>query len=197
MASVLTLSEKKVSTTQQGWLRGFRCRGCGECCHLRIPVTVEDVRRIVRATGRSARQLVEFAPVAEFRGENDHLEWVWFGPRRQHRRVMCLREVDGHCLFLDADNRCKGYRYRPTVCRIHPFVLETCDRGKSVEGVELNDGCECGGSFDGSNTVERILETHLASEHEDSQYRSLVARWNRSRRQRSEEEFLCYLGLAD
>jgi hypothetical protein len=75
--------------------------------------------------------------------------------------------------------------------------MQTCDHGEYVEDVELNDGCECSGSFDGNNIVESILNTHLSSEREDSEYRALVARWNRSRSQRSEKEFLVYLGLAD
>jgi len=189
------IAEESVTAADRERLSQFRCRGCGECCHLRIPVTDLDVRRIRDATGRTAEELVEFVPPAEFRGDNAHLDWIWFGPRRNSRRVMCLKEVDGHCMYLDENNRCGGYEYRPTVCRIHPFILEMCERDEQVEGVEFNDGCECAGTCDGQNSLEDIISVHQASNSEDVNYRSLVARWNRNRRARTEAEFLAFLGL--
>jgi Fe-S-cluster containining protein len=195
MSNSLVFVEESVSGNQERMLRGFRCRGCGRCCHLRIPVTHRDVARMTRATGRSAADLVEFVPQTSFRGDAAYLDWVWFGPRRHHRRVMCLHEVEGHCMYLSGENRCLAYTHRPTVCRTHPFVLEACERGERIARVELNQGCECAGDFDGRNHPEELLELHRSEDREDRSYKALVARWNRSRRPRSAAEFLGHLGL--
>ncbi len=197
MSSSVLIAEASVHAAERETLNRFRCQGCGECCYLRIPVTHKDVARIVAGTGRSARELVEFVPPAVFRGDSAYLEWVWLGPRKRSRRVMCLKEVEGHCVYLDEENRCSGYEHRPTVCRTHPFILEMCEQDERIEGVELNQGCECAGTLDGENKVEEVISVHLAGDREDRSYKSLVAQWNRSRRQRSEEEFLVFIGLGD
>jgi Fe-S-cluster containining protein len=197
MSSSVLIAEESVSQAERERLESFRCRGCGECCFLRIPLTHTDVTRITTATGLSAAELVELVPATEFRGGHEHLEWIWFGPRRRQRRVMCLKESDGHCMYLADDNRCSAYEYRPTVCRIHPFVLGTCARGERIESVEVNNGCECAGSLDGENCLDELLELHVTSDDEDRSYKSLVASWNRSRRERSEATFLDFVGLGD
>jgi Fe-S-cluster containining protein len=40
--------------------------------------------------------------------------------------------VNGRCFFLDEDNRCKIYEYRPLGCRIYPIVLDL-ERGAVVD----------------------------------------------------------------
>ncbi len=74
MSSSVLIVEESVSRAERERLESFRCRGCGECCFLRIPLTHADVARITEATGRSAEELVEFAPPGAFRGNHDHLK---------------------------------------------------------------------------------------------------------------------------
>ncbi len=178
-----------------GHLMHFSCVGCGECCHLRIPVTQHDVIRMRQATGKKVDELIEFVPVGDFKGVPDDLSWIWFSSRRADRRVMCVIEVDGHCQFLGPDMRCQQYACRPLVCRTHPFVLELDDQDKNIECIEHNDGCECAGSRDDFYSEDQLVEMHNSSMKEDVEFSALVAQWNRSRRQRSEQEFLRYLGL--
>jgi Fe-S-cluster containining protein len=45
--------------------------------------------------------------------------------RRGADGVMYLRNVNGHCVFLDPDTgRCKIYPWRPEGCRLYPLVYD-------------------------------------------------------------------------
>ncbi len=87
-------------------IRGFRCRKCGLCCmETQMPLSVDDIRRIA-SLGFPVEYFVEVG--------DDGI------PR--------LRNVDGHCIFLDpATKLCKIYPYRPEGCRLYPLIY--------VEGV--------------------------------------------------------------
>jgi Fe-S-cluster containining protein len=185
--------EEAASGSQRG-VR-FSCSGCGNCCHLRIPVNDRDVARILAETGLALDEVVEFVRPAEFRGEPDHLAFVWFGPRRSDRRVMCLRESGGHCRFLTADRRCAIYSCRPVVCRSHPFVLEASACGRRIEALEMNYDCDCAATRGAVRTEAELITLDRWSAAEDSRYGALVARWNRSRRRRTEARFLEYVGM--
>ena len=178
---------------QDAALMNFRCRGCGNCCHLRIPVTHHDLQRIIEATGKKAEDIVEFVPTSEFRGIPDDLTWIRFGPRKKDLRVMCLQERDGHCMYLGDDCRCQGYAYRPVVCRTHPFILELDDDESGITSIEHNDGCECAGDDGHKFSESELVDMHNWSTGEDTEYTGLVAIWNRNRKIRSEEEFLRYI----
>lgn len=74
---------------------------CGKCCYnTEMPLTEEDVERI-ESLGYSRR---DFA--VKVNG------------------IYRLRNVNGKCYFLDDENRCKIYDFRPIGCRIYPVILD-------------------------------------------------------------------------
>jgi Fe-S-cluster containining protein len=82
---------------------------CGKCCHnTEMPLTEEDIKRI-ESLGYDRR---------DFTVKIDG--------------IYRLRNVNGKCFFLDEDNRCKIYEYRPLGCRIYPIVLDL-ERGAVVD----------------------------------------------------------------
>lgn len=88
----------------------FTCQACGVCCRAyRVEVGPEYARDL--------RGKVEHA-----HGSLDPFE------TEAHSGRVFLRQVDGTCIFLMADNRCAihaqlGYMAKPAPCRRFPFTL--------------------------------------------------------------------------
>ena len=93
------------------------CRGsggfCDRCCWgTEMPLTEEDVARLESLGFRRE----EFSVVKDV--------------------VRVLRNVDGHCFFLDpSTGRCRVYEHRPLGCRLYPLVY--------VPGVGVDLDPEC------------------------------------------------------
>ncbi|MBI1945729.1 MAG: YkgJ family cysteine cluster protein [Deltaproteobacteria bacterium] len=88
----------------------FSCAGCGRCCSTSWAVTLDATK---------AEQLRKHAwnlpggvdPFVEHKGPGGDFR---------------LRMVDGHCVFLDADKRCRihaelGYEHKPESCKAFPL----------------------------------------------------------------------------
>ncbi len=77
---------------------------CGKCCYeTEMPLTEEDIARI-EALGYSRSDFTV-----------------------RDGSIVRLRNVNGKCFFLDSENRCKIYQYRPKGCRIYPAVFDGKD----------------------------------------------------------------------
>jgi Fe-S-cluster containining protein len=155
----------------------FRCTACGNCCRtLRVAVTALDVRRLVHATGRDARELVGWlAPDAvDMSGEPDS-----FVELSEGRRLMVLRHRDGGCSLLGADNHCTAYAARPRDCRAFPFDFGPPQRASTPRRLELLplDGCDY--ARDGAHEAAALELEDTSRWQELQQYQALVARWNR------------------
>jgi len=89
-------------------------RYCAKCCYnTEMPLTRDDIERIERL-GYPREYFVQ-----------EDSEGI---PR--------LRNVNGHCVFLDADTgRCRIYPYRPIGCRLYPLVYVP------GEGVTIDPFC--------------------------------------------------------
>ena len=89
-----------------------RLAGCEKCCYnTHMTLTPRDVERL-EALGY---KLEEFAVCEE--------------------GVCRLRNVDGHCYFLEPGRGCRVYRARPLGCRLYPVV---CVEG---EGLAVDAVC--------------------------------------------------------
>jgi len=75
---------------------------CGRCCYgTEMVLTLEDIERITSL----GFELQRFATLSN--------------------GFMRLRNVDGHCIFLDPhSNRCTIYRWRPLGCRLYPLIYD-------------------------------------------------------------------------
>lgn len=181
-------------TIEGAELLKFRCNECGTCCHLWVPVTDEDVRRLMEGTGLPARKIVDFVKLSRFGSNPETVAWIKFGPRQQDRRVMCLREIRDRCRFLRA-NRCTAYEHRPVTCREHPFVVSLDESERKIESIELNDVSPCSHTLDGKVRKRDLKKIYRWNLREDESYFEKVRRWNRRRRFGTQQDFLRYLGL--
>jgi len=117
-------------------------------------------------------------------------------------RVMVLRHTRGRCRFLDPDDRCGIYSFRPLGCRIFPFDPDFNRHGKLVR-LRMIDATECRYESDGRNDVRQLRQLERETAQELAAYQEKVAQWNREqarRRRRGQApspaaEFLRYLGV--
>ena len=173
----------------------FRCNQCGNCCKLRIPVTDEDVRRLMDGTGMPAERFLQFFRKSEFGSTPGQIAWIKFGPRERDKKAMCVRETRDRCYFLRNEKGCVAYEHRPIVCREHPFDLTLDDDDRKIESITMNDICECSRTLDGKVSKRYLKKIHKQSLEQDERYFAKVRRWNRRKNQGTEKEFLKYLGL--
>jgi Fe-S-cluster containining protein len=153
----------------------FRCTECGACCKsLRVAVTHHDVLRLMRATGKTAAELVAWlAPDdVDMTGEPD--TFVELGPGR---RLMVLAQRDGACTLLGADNRCGAYTARPRDCELFPFDPELAKDG-TLQKLELLPFSACEAASDGANDARALASSHTRRQHELDEYRQRVRAWN-------------------
>jgi Fe-S-cluster containining protein len=146
------------------------------------------------ATGRPAREIVQFFTPSDFESSPGPVAWTRLG--RGDRRVMCLRESGDRCFFLRR-KRCTVYAHRPIVCREHPFDLTLDDSERRIEVVELNLPCECLHTMDGKTSKREIKKIHRLSLQQDADYFALVRKWNRQAKRGTERDFLKFTGLGD
>jgi Fe-S-cluster containining protein len=96
----------------------YGCRGCGACCsgRFRVELTPEDEARVL------ALDLDRLALTPA-----DVIQETFIPTQDLRRPRKFLRQRDGRCVFLGADNLCEihrqfGYQHKPLGCRIFPFA---------------------------------------------------------------------------
>lgn len=180
---------------------GFRCNGCGECCHrLRAAVTHHDLRRLCDGLGRSAESLVEWLSPEEVDMTDEPGSFVRLAGGK---RLMVLARRDGACGLQQADQRCGVYALRPLDCRLYPFDLERDEHGTPVRLARL-DPERCGDELGPAAALAELSQLDAERWHELGEYQALLQRWNtlaghRSRFRRplgGAADFLAFLGFA-
>jgi Fe-S-cluster containining protein len=176
----------------------FRCTECGNCCSDTIvPVTDEDVRRLMHGTGLAARDIATFYKKSDFDDGGDGLE---FANLDGGRRTLGLRkrmdEPNGReaCEFF-RDNRCSVYKDRPVTCRVWPFTLRFDASGRRLSSLTVNGSLPCPYELDGKNTVSELVATWRWDDRQDEAWIAKIREWNRTHSAGSQDEFLGYLGL--
>ena len=178
----------------------FRCTGCGNCCkEPLLPLTDEDLRRLVRHTGEDPMKLVRFVSRDDI--DLDH-EPDAFAMLRQGRRVMVLKHRAGGCIFLGSDNRCSVYDARPLGCRIFPFHPTFSASGK-LRHLKMIEATECLYELDGKNGIQALRRLNTQYEAAILSYRTRIAEWNRKQRAarrrgkqiQTSREYLDFLGV--
>jgi Fe-S-cluster containining protein len=120
----------------------FRCTGCGTCCSRPegwVEMTGEELERAAAALNISSEN---------FRKK--------FTSGKKEGKYLLKNRPDGACVFLDKDNRCEIYDYRPLHCRTFPFWpenLKNSNRWKQVK-----EGCPGIGNGD-YYSAEQIRDT--------------------------------------
>jgi Fe-S-cluster containining protein len=164
-----------------------------------LPLTDGDLRRIVAKTGESAEQVVRFVSRHEIDMDDEPEAFVRL---RQGKRVMILGRARGACRYLDADDRCSIYGFRPLGCRVFPFDPKFSPTG-ALKRLRLIQATECRYELDGENRVGPLRELHQRHTDSTAAYHERVAEWNRFQRARlrnglpaqTSAEYLGYLGF--
>lgn len=178
----------------------FHCTGCGNCCREPLlPITDQDLRRLVTSTGRRASDLVRWVNSAQIDLDDEPEAFVRL---RVGKRVMTLRHQRTGCIFLDREMRCSVYETRPLGCRVFPFDA-LFDRRKNLRRLELIQATECLYELTGTQSVSRIRRQQLEFSDEVAAYQAKIAAFNtlQARRHRSgralmtSAEFLRFLGI--
>jgi Fe-S-cluster containining protein len=160
----------------------FRCTACGNCCrNLRVAVTIEDVARLAAATGSAPEALVAWLEphAVDMTGEPES-----FVELSEGRRLMVLRQLDGACQLLRADNRCGAYAARPQDCRAFPFDFDEPPHRPGPRRLMLLPLDSCEYTLDGQNDPTTLDAEDRTRWSELRDYQSVVARWNRRARHR-------------
>lgn len=172
----------------------FRCTGCGNCCRDTVVcLTDQDVGGIVDATGKSPLEFVRFFSEEEVQIAKRDPLWVRFD---EGKAVMALRWKQGHCVFLDSENRCTIYEHRPVTCHDHPFNVTLSETG-AVERITLSRVVPCPHEWDGHVTRRSLRAVQTWNERRQEAYSKKVRLWNRRcNGPRTRPAFLRYLGFS-
>jgi Fe-S-cluster containining protein len=176
----------------------FRCTECGNCCSDTIvPVTDEDVRRIMEGTGLKAGQVATFYTKKDFDDGGEGLQFVNLdGGRRTLGLLKRMDKENGReaCEFF-RDNRCSVYKDRPVTCRVWPFTLRFDASGRRLSSLSVNPSLPCPFELDSKNTVSELVADWRWDDRQDESWSAKVREWNRTHTAGSVEEFFSYLGL--
>lgn len=176
----------------------FRCTECGNCCSDTIvPITAEDVRRMIDGTGLKALDICTFYKAEDFDDEGSGLE---FANLEGGRRTLGLRkrfdkENDRDSCAFFKDNRCSVYESRPVTCRVWPFSLSFDATGRRVTKLSINPALPCPYELDGESSLSSAVANWRWDDKQDEVWQAKVREWNRTHSTGTEEEFLAYLGL--
>lgn len=90
----------------------FACHGCGDCCKgSAILLSPYDLARLAARSGETPRQVIK--------------ERCTVLKHPQTNLPTILLETVPQCSFLDEQNACTAYDFRPLVCRAYPLGIFT------------------------------------------------------------------------
>jgi len=168
------------------------CTGCGACCtDTMVPVNDADVKRLMKATGKAADQIVRLFPPDETDYEPDREGWIKFD---YGKRILGLKKKDGHCLFLDDAKRCLVYAARPVTCRTFPLHIKYDQEGR-LKDINYIPEVKCARTIGKPASLERLLAVAIQEDVEDERFYNKIERWNKRRRKSGKKAFLKFMGL--
>lgn len=179
-------------------LLNFRCTECGNCCSDTIvPVSHQDVERLMKGTGLPASKIARFFKTSDFDDKGDGLQLINMDGGRRilglQKRFDKPNKRDACKFFLNG--RCSVYESRPVTCRVWPFTL-VLDEGGALRGMSINPSLPCPYELDGKNRPKDIKKDWDWDDKQDVAWAAKVKEWNSTHSRGSAEEFFAFLGLA-
>jgi Fe-S-cluster containining protein len=146
-----------------------------------LPLTDDDLLRIVQRTGDSPRDVVRWVDRDGIEMDDEPESFVELG---QGKRVMTLRHRAGKCRYLGDDNRCTIYAARPLGCRVFPFD-PTFDKSGKLKRLKIVKATEeCPYELDGQNDPDALRTLHDRYEAMHDTFKEKIAEWNKAQRRR-------------
>ena len=174
---------------KKGRIECQRCSGC--CSGTMVPLTDSDVKRLVKATGKPASDIVRRCDSGQTDYERDRDGWISLS---YGKRILGIRQRNKRCIFLDENDHCEAYLSRPMTCRTFPYQVEHYDDG-TLEGITLNRAVKCKCPTGPAVSKKRLQQDGKKEDAEDEAYYKKLRRWNGNGHSGGKEEFLAFLGL--
>ena len=156
----------------------FKCHHCNHCCtDVVCLLTPWDVRRIMKVTGNSPYDFIDFlTPDEVVEVGADDPTWLKLG---RDRYIMALRrDEETGCTFLDNKTRfCSIYEARPNLCRLYPFSVKESKTGK-YKGFTLHDDVGCPKYTDGKVLAKPLYDIYIQDGLNQEDYWELVEAFN-------------------
>lgn len=104
---------------------GFECKRCGKCCQWPGYVFLED-RDVERLSGKlTGNNKDEFLR-----------KYTKTVGNKGNRKLVLLSDSDNRCIFLNNNNECDIYDFRPEQCELYPTEYDpNCPGFFKIEGV--------------------------------------------------------------
>jgi len=168
-----------------------KCQGCGGCCtNSVVPVTHEDVKRIMKKTGQKVDDVVRLLDSSEIDYDHDSDAWIKFS---YGKRSLALKKKNGHCQYLDDENRCMIYHYRPMTCRTFPHQV-TMDEGK-VQNITLNRMIKQSYPSGPKKSIDQLVKETKKEDRDDEKFFKLIEKFNKKKVRKGKKQFLKFLGF--
>jgi Fe-S-cluster containining protein len=171
----------------------FACSRCGRCCtRPRVPVNHLDVQRLMRAMHLPAEALVRLYDVTEITFPPGREGWIWFP---YGKRILGLKKLNGHCMFLDDNGSCRAYTARPVTCRTYPLRVTYAQRGIPAS-IAMLKRVQCQHGWGLRQKMGTVVSTARQEDREDAVYYQRLRQWNRKNQLGGKAAFLQYIGCA-
>lgn len=167
------------------------CSKASICCKDTIvPITDADVRRLMRATGLAADQIVRLWSTDELEYDRDDT-WIKFP---YGKRVMGLKKSGNQCKFLNEFGLCTVYQARPLTCRSYPYMVHFDARGR-IEVMALNRDVDCCGRLGRNWPKKQLIVDGQAEDREDAAYMAKLRAFEKAGAKGGKAGLIRFLGL--
>ncbi len=190
--------QKKAKTNQTATAGGCAAGACSNnaiCCKDTIvPITDADVKRLMKATGLPADEIIRLYSMSDLHYDNDRT-WIQMG---YGKRIVGLKKNGDRCKFLNEHGLCTVYDARPITCRTYPYMVQLDDAGR-LDELELNADVDCCGRLGSHWSKKKLLSDARREDAEDDAYIDQLRAYEqrvRRGRNRGKRGLLKFLGLA-
>ncbi|MDK2821218.1 MAG: hypothetical protein PWP31_1183 [Clostridia bacterium] len=109
-----------------------QCKGCGDCCKGRLPLTNIDTYLIRIGLKELINRELSIDEVLK--------KYCQVKIEGQSVDITLKTDVEGYCIFLDPNsNSCRLYKYRPLICRTYYCCILT-QKAKLLRELLVNKG---------------------------------------------------------
>ena len=185
---------ERLELSKNNRIMRFKCNNCGKCCSdpkTFINITYLDIIRLVRGLKLSFEEVLQHVGFYVFNEGNieEYMEKLVYAPIETEKGqafLGLLRKEDGRCIFLDENNKCSIYDFRPMICRTFPFTFDLDFNYKDADrkdypiiytkkGIEYCEGIYKTAPIVKKRKINELLNLALYEIREDFKW---ISSWN-------------------